>query len=499
MSYPLCRIARAVERSSARGARQERLSTSRGLCRDIKGRARGWLVAAGVLAALAAPAVAATFYLSYADARPILGVLRQDLIPEPLRGMTPAEVESAWPAWVGQRDREIRARLERGDEDSVVNLLLFGVSFTRRPRFTFAGRSADATPVAVRVDEMLAGGIVRGRLDDLVAGMASPGENERLRFATQVVRRRGIEPTTPAGRAAARRYLEESLRRLLVEYYGYSGTAGPSTLFRDRGLSSDTSILAAFAIDRALEDVARQRAFGPGGVERVAIIGPGLDFTDKAEGYDFYPQQTIQPLAVVDSLVRRGLADRDRVRVTTFDLSPRVNAHIATARDRARLGEDYVIHLPRDRSGPWSPAVVVYWGRFGDQVGVPIAPHRPPSQVTMVAVRAVAVRASVVASLAPHDLDVVLQRFSPATDAERFDLIVATNILLYYDVFEQALALENIAAMLRRGGLFLTNEPILLLPPTPLDARGTTEVIYTKSTTSRPRAGRDVVTWYQRQ
>jgi hypothetical protein len=28
-------------------------------------------------------------------------------------------------------------------------------------------------------------------------------------------------------------------------------------------------------------------------IHRVAIVGPGLDFTDKSDGFDFYPIQTI--------------------------------------------------------------------------------------------------------------------------------------------------------------------------------------------------------------
>jgi hypothetical protein len=37
---------------------------------------------------------------------------------------------------VSRRDTEIRARLAEGDEDSVINFLLFGVSFTTQPRIT---------------------------------------------------------------------------------------------------------------------------------------------------------------------------------------------------------------------------------------------------------------------------------------------------------------------------------------------------------------------------
>ena len=50
---------------------------------------------------------------------------------------------------------------------------------------------------------------------------------------------------------------------------------------------------------------------------------------------------------------------------------------------------------------------------------------------------------------------------------------IATNILLYYDVFGQSLAAVNIAAMLRPGGFLLTNNRIFELPKSPLAASAT--------------------------
>jgi hypothetical protein len=43
---------------------------------------------------------------------------------------------------------------------------------------------------------------------------------------------------------------------------------------------------------------------------------------DKAQGYDFYPVQMIQPFAVADSLRRLGASQRPVV--TTLDISKRV-------------------------------------------------------------------------------------------------------------------------------------------------------------------------------
>ena len=67
----------------------------------------------------------------------------------------------------------------------------------------------------------------------------------------------------------------------------------------------------------------------------------------------------------------------------------------------------------------------------------------------------------------PIDADIVYQRVA-VPDAERCDLVIATNVLLYYDAFEQMLAVLNITAMLAPGGLLLTNTKLDDLPAFPL-------------------------------
>jgi hypothetical protein len=73
---------------------------------------------------------------------------------------------------------------------------------------------------------------------------------------------------------------------------------------------------------------------------------------------------------------------------------------------------------------------------------------------------------------------VVLQREERPAN-EKFDLVIATNILLYYDLFEQSLAMANIGSMLAPGGLFLTNTRMTLLPGSALRAAGYTDSVYT--------------------
>ena len=148
-----------------------------------------------------------------------------------------------------------------------------------------------------------------------------------------------------------------------------------SRLYRDRGLASDTSVRVNFAVEEALRS-----ALGTRRVRRVAVIGPGLDVADKQEGYDFYPPQTIQPFAVVDSLIRLGFADADTLQLTTFDVSARVNSHIVEMGHRARAGTPYVLHLPLDGAVAWTPALLDYFRQFGDTVGARCpSPFRPAS------------------------------------------------------------------------------------------------------------------------
>ena len=206
-------------------------------------------------------------------------------------------------------------------------------------------------------------------------------------------------------------------------------------------------------------------ALRPRSVRRVAIIGPGLDFADKQEGYDFYPQQTIQPFALIDSLGRPGWPHQAGVEVTAFDLSRAVLEHLEIgACPGGRRG-----HLHRRAAAePRSAVDRRIWSgsetASAIEIGRPAGRGAPPSNAGHVDVRSVVFPPPVARAIVPRDLNVVLQRIEPLTGGERFDLIVATNILLYYDVFEQSLAAANIAAMLRPGRLPALERPDLRAP-----------------------------------
>jgi SAM-dependent methyltransferase len=450
-----------------------------------------------------ASAESGTVNIPFGDGRPILELLQPQLWPAELRGKTPAALESFWPEWVTRENAAIRARIQAGDEDSIINFLLFGTSFTKQPRAT----ETQLAGILVRQREtgattFLPSPLLKGRIEDFIAGLASPAANERLQFAREVIARLGMDASTEAGGMRLRRYLED--RAALVGSAVHAPTlSDPNaslvdqiTIFRDRGLSSDSAIPIEFGIEQALAAIRAAGTMAPASVRRVAIIGPGLDFTDKQEGYDFYAPQTIQPFAVIDSLRRIGLAASAGVQVTTFDLSPRVLAHIGAARKRANEGRAYSLVLPRELDRAWSRELTAYWQRFGDRIGQQAPVPAPPPGAGRVGVRGVLVQPSIVLAIEPRDLNIVLQRVEPLAAGEQFDVIVATNILLYYDVFEQSLALTNIAKMLRPGGLFLTNDRLLELPAAPVRSAGERDVTYMKLPDSSVKG--DHLTWYQR-
>ena len=94
----------------------------------------------------------------------------------------------------------------------------------------------------------------------------------------------------------------------------------------------------------------------------------------------------------------------------------------------------------------------------------------------------------------PVDLNIVLERINLA-EADRFDLMVGTNIFIYYDAFEQSLALENAGAMLKPGGLLLTNDRLPEVPGGSMRQAGITVVPYDVPGAGTPLA----VGWYRKR
>ena len=150
------------------------------------------------------------------------------------------------------------------------------------------------------------------------------------------------------------------------------------------------------------------------------------------------------------------------------------------------------MQLPKDPRNHWDPEIVSYWRHFGEFLGSPVPALRPPGYLQEVDVRAVAMQPRLAAQMAALDLDMVAQQLAVPRGGG-FDLVIATNVFLYYNFFEQALAMQNIARMMNSGGVLLVNQVLSNQHP---DSLKLIDQCYV-SFSSRDQYGDNVVAYQQ--
>jgi hypothetical protein len=425
-------------------------------------------------------------FVPFQSAQPVLTAMRDALPPE-LKTTNPVTAD-AWNKWVRDRDKEIRGRIEGGEAETLTNLLRLGVTYTKEPRISFVdlqnyGKDREVNSLAEK------------RADDLIRALAGPRLSEGMLEMRVFLEKKGFSPATPDGRKKIKAYLLANLahQRDDLNKWGAELSAKKISIyqgFKDRDISTDSNLYPDYTIELHLRKMMEQGLLKPGSVHRVAIVGPGLDFVNKNFGSDFYPPQTTQPFALIDSLARLGLADPASVDVYTFDISARVNRHIERARKTAAAGKPYTIQLLCTPLEQWEAAYragfLDYWQKFGDRIGKPATRIAVPAAAAEIWNRAVTIRPGVVMRITPVDMNVVYQTL-PLPPQQQFDLVIGTNIFVYYGALEQALARANLATMIRPGGFLLTNEILPGTAPSKLAdslqtsvlvAQGDTEYVY---------------------
>ena len=280
-------------------------------------------------------------YLTLADARETLVLFADSGIPgsditDPL----------VWDRWIREQDAQVRGRIDGGVEDSISNLVLYGTSYTGLPRFE--------TPESALGTDGTISEAALARVDALYEALNGTNGQERIRFIRDYLKHKGVAPSD------TQRFLTSNLQRFAQEQQAYQKKLDEAqksgdfnrilltrgTLYENRGLSADTSLMTNYALEDTLRALVAKGVLGEGKVRRIAVIGPGLDFTNKHNGYDFYPLQTIQPFAVMETALRLKLAKPDEIEVVTMDLNPAVNEHIARLVRDARSGRTYALQLP---------------------------------------------------------------------------------------------------------------------------------------------------------
>jgi hypothetical protein len=225
-------------------------------------------------------------------------------------------------------------------------------------------------------------------------------------------------------------------------------------LYRTRGLSTDTAVEAGFLVSIGVDVLA---ALEPGQrIRRVLIVGPGLDLAPRTGLLEAGPPESYQPWAVMDALVARGLARFGDLEVVAADINPRVVSHLRRARDTPPV-LSLMSEIADSETVTLSPEYREYFAGLGRAIAAADAPPAARTPRNGHLRRTVRVGPAAAAALDAKALDIVTERLA-SPGAAPFDLVIATNILPYFDDGELMLALTNIASMLAPGGIFLHNE-----------------------------------------
>ena len=311
-------------------------------------------------------------------------------------------------------DRDTADRVRRGEDEHLTYFLLQSRVFTRLPPIEpalsarqFVESHSSAPPPAVRA-----------RMDDFLRSLRRPAW-----WQSYLPSHRRAVPTLIAAYTEAMRFL-----------YQKEFQSDPLA-YQQRGHSTDTQVEANYAVWTAL---AVLRRLDPAArLNRVLLIGPGLDFAPRTALRDDLPPQSYQPYLTADSLLAWQLADPSQLSIHCIDINPRVIRFVEDFPRRPQLT------LPRSEGN-------LEYQEYLNQAGRHLGPVLDQPHTSLLRVRP-----ELASRIHAGQLNIVTERYAPSPN---FDLIVATNVLTYFPDPQLTLALANIQAMLRPGGYFLHNE-----------------------------------------
>ena len=372
--------------------------------------------------------------ITWADVAPFHARLEQ-------RGITAATFTS----YVGRVHQENLQRVREGDLDHLIFYALQSTHFTRLLPIEPALSAKALTDSGGRIPSE-----VPPRIVDFLKAIDSASPDPRITYFQSLVRSAfpNLKDREPALLNEYRRVMKFVYNKEFIAQR--TGAEAVTDLYRTRGLSTDTAVEAGFVVYTGLGIL---KALDPAHrIRRVLIIGPGLDLAPRTALLESAPPQSYQPWAVIDALLSLGLSRFNDLAVVGADINPRVIDHLARARTNppeltlvSGIAESATVHLTEDYR--------VYFSQIGAGIVSGFMPPRAP--VSGHLFKTIRPPADVAQSLSAEELDVVTSRLSSAP----FDLVIATNILPYFDDTQLMLAMSNVAAMLAPDGIFLHNEP----------------------------------------
>jgi hypothetical protein len=349
---------------------------------------------------------------------------------------------SRFPPYVEQMHGENLRRVHEGDLDHLVFYCL------QSTRFTTLAPIEPALSAKAFVETGQTPESARARVSACVKALDSTIDDARLSYFRALVKGSVADPRQReeivlGEYARVMRFVYE---KEFVARRSANGADVIANLYRTRGLSTDTAVEAGYVVYLGLGVM---KAIDPSRrVRRVLIVGPGLDLAPRTGLQETGPPESYQPWAVIDALVALGVSRLDDLEVVAADINPRVIDHL-----QRRRSERPTLRLVSGIEASGSVSFVRdyrdYFASLGRAIG-DVSDERQNARLT----KTLHVRDAAVKVLRAEVLDIVTERL----DGPAFDLVMATNILPYFDDVQLTLAMTNIAGMMAPGSVFLHNE-----------------------------------------
>ena len=409
--------------------------------------------------------LAASLWLTAATADRVHPIEYADL-PEPLRQMFVAQglSASAFGEYIQRIEAETGRRVAEGEREHLIHYALQSTRFTDRPPIEpalsarrFVERLSDDERAHLLRDPSYrprAGWLPaeRARVADLLGALRKESADARLAYFRTLLP--WNEPRAAIDGLYAD-YVRVAIFLYRKEFLASSGSGNDVTqiaaLYESRPHSSDTQIEAGYGVYLGLGAL---HALDPAlHVRKALVVGPGLDLAPRTDLIDAVDPQSYQPLAVADALIALSLASEGDLRVHSIDVNPRV-VRALEASARGPLTVHLFTGIAETPNQPFRPEYRAYVRDLGRAIGNETeAPERARADRRYH--HSITVRPPVARAMTAERLNIVTERL---VDEPSFDVAVATNVLAYFDDRQLALALANIASMLRPGGYLLHNE-----------------------------------------
>jgi hypothetical protein len=360
----------------------------------------------------------------------------------------------------------------RGEYDHLVFFLLQSSLFTKLPkiepalsareyveslsedeRLRYLAEGSSYLPESIKLPRAVA-----ARLGDFVRAIEGESKDQRLLYFRDFTKR-ASGTSEPPGDRIVREYAR-AMRFLYQKEFtsrsvkGEDVAAYVESLYQRRGYSTDTQVDANFAVYTALAALRARTGARPIRLDKVLIVGPGLDFAPRTDLVDLFGPQCYQPFAVADALLQLGLADRDRLRIHCVDINERVIGYLRNLRQGDRVTLALLSGAGDSRERPLTDEYKSYFRDLGRAVGLEDG-LRVPDQFSSRLKKSLRVTPEAVKAVSVDCLNIISERYDPSPG---YDLVVVTNVFPYFEKTELLLAMANISSMMSEGGYLIHNE-----------------------------------------